>query len=74
MGSLSMTCYTIGTNVTVDPQETEDAPPLPHVPADETNVIGLPTIGILAGPAWCKTNEHTPHEGARTPGAQTECA
>jgi hypothetical protein len=38
MGSLSMTCYTIGANVTVDPHETEDAPLLPHVPADETNV------------------------------------
>jgi 4,5-DOPA dioxygenase extradiol len=38
MGSLSMTCYTIGANVTVDPHETEDAPPLPHVPADETNL------------------------------------
>ena len=38
MGSLSMTCYTIGATVTVDPNETEDAPSLPHMPADETNV------------------------------------
>jgi 4,5-DOPA dioxygenase extradiol len=38
MGSLSMASYTIGAHVTVNPQEQDDAPMLPKVPADETNL------------------------------------
>ena len=37
MGSLSMTCYTVGCN-DVTAGGTGTAPPLPHVPADEANV------------------------------------
>ena len=37
MGSLSMTCYTLG-DVDVSATGGADAPPLPHVPADETNL------------------------------------
>lgn len=38
MGSLSMASYTIGADITVDSQEQDEAPILPEVPADETNV------------------------------------
>jgi 4,5-DOPA dioxygenase extradiol len=38
MGSLSMTAYTVGAHVTVDQRDNDAAPPLPRVPADETNV------------------------------------
>ena len=38
MGSLSMASYTIGTHVTINPHEQHDAPMLPEVPADETNI------------------------------------
>ena len=38
MGSLSMASYTIGEHVAVNAQEQDDAPILPKVPADETNV------------------------------------
>ena len=33
-----MASYTIGAHVTVNPQEQDDAPTLPKVPADETNL------------------------------------
>jgi len=38
MGSLSMVSNTIGTHVRVNSQEQHDAPLLPKVPADETNL------------------------------------
>lgn len=38
MGSLSMASYTIGPHITVNPHEQDDAPMLPSVPADETNL------------------------------------
>jgi hypothetical protein len=38
MGSLSMTCYTLDADYDLDHEETDGSPPLPEVPADETNV------------------------------------
>ena len=38
MGSLSMTAYTVGERPDTDDGGGEGAPPLPPVPADETNV------------------------------------
>jgi 4,5-DOPA dioxygenase extradiol len=38
MGSLSMTSYTLGANCDVDTTNADGAPPLPDVPADETNM------------------------------------
>jgi 4,5-DOPA dioxygenase extradiol len=38
MGSLSMTAYTLGQHASASAQDTTAAPPLPPVPADETNV------------------------------------
>ncbi len=38
MGSLSMASYTIGAHVPVDSQDQDEAPVLPKVPADETNL------------------------------------
>jgi 4,5-DOPA dioxygenase extradiol len=37
MGSLSMTAYTVGMHAAADPAAAAGAPPLPAVPADETN-------------------------------------
>jgi 4,5-DOPA dioxygenase extradiol len=37
-GSLSMTSYTIGLDSLATPDDTAGAPPLPDVPADETNL------------------------------------
>ncbi|HEX2192371.1 MAG TPA: 4,5-DOPA dioxygenase extradiol [Acidimicrobiales bacterium] len=38
MGSLSMTSYTLDADCDLDGDETDGSPPLPEVPADETNV------------------------------------
>ncbi|MGH9133671.1 MAG: 4,5-DOPA dioxygenase extradiol [Ilumatobacteraceae bacterium] len=38
MGSLSMTSYTLDAHCDLDPADTEGAPALPDVPADETNM------------------------------------
>jgi 4,5-DOPA dioxygenase extradiol len=38
MGSLSMTAYTVGSRVAAGSTEANGAPPLPDVPADETNI------------------------------------
>jgi 4,5-DOPA dioxygenase extradiol len=38
MGSLSMTSYTLDASCGVDSTNAEGAPPLPEVPADETNM------------------------------------
>jgi 4,5-DOPA dioxygenase extradiol len=38
MGSLSMTCYAVDADCDLDHEETGGSPPLPDVPADETNV------------------------------------
>ncbi len=38
MGSVSMTCYTLDADYDVDREEVGGSPPLPDVPADETNV------------------------------------
>jgi hypothetical protein len=37
MGSLSMTCFALGCNE-IGVSGTGEAPPLPHVPADESNL------------------------------------
>ena len=38
MGSLSMTAYTLDANCPVTPADPDPSPPLPDIPADETNV------------------------------------
>lgn len=38
MGSLSMTAYSVDMQADTAPDQTDGAPPLPHLPADETTV------------------------------------
>jgi hypothetical protein len=38
MGSLSMTAYSVGMQADTAPDQTDGAPPLPDLPADETTV------------------------------------